>query len=194
MPAFSGAWASARLSTSPASRSRPVCTRASPEADQRVQMLRVGGDDRLVDPDRPVGVPHPGVEPPDPDSCVDVIGVGGGERLKPLERGGMRPGCGRVAPPGRGNRRRAARLWLGARRRSPGTRPSTSASIPPQLAAGGATGLLHTERLHQVSVTGATTFWMGASSYSRCCCNSAAFYTDLPGPTPAVRFFRRSCA
>ena len=27
------------------------------QADQRVQVLRVGGDDRLVDADRPVGVP-----------------------------------------------------------------------------------------------------------------------------------------
>ena len=96
MPAFSGARASARLSTSPASRSRAGLHQGVAEADQRVQMLRVGGDDRLVDPDRPVGVSHPGVEPPDPDPCVDVIGVGGGERLKPLERGGMRPGAGEL--------------------------------------------------------------------------------------------------
>ena len=97
-------------------------------------MLRLGGDDRLVDPDRPVGV-----APSRRGAARSRPGRRrhrGWRRRAPETARARRHTTrrGRVVPPGRGHRRRAARLWLEARRRSPGTRPSTSASIPPQLA------------------------------------------------------------
>ena len=56
------------------------------EADQRVDVLRLRRDNRLIDVGRPLGMSHLRVQPRNPQPRVDVVGVERRERLKLFQR------------------------------------------------------------------------------------------------------------
>ena len=61
------------------------------ETDQGIHLLGVGRENRLVDRHGPLVISHPRVQPRNPDSRLDVVGVCRRERLKALERRPVRP-------------------------------------------------------------------------------------------------------
>jgi hypothetical protein len=64
------------------------------EADQGVQVLRLHGKDRLIDVDGVLRMSELGVQARNPQTGLDVVGVGRGQGLKLLQRGGIGTGIG----------------------------------------------------------------------------------------------------
>jgi hypothetical protein len=59
------------------------------QSDQRIQVLWLHCQNRSIDVDRVLRMSHLGMQPRDPEPCLDVVRIGRGDRLKLLQRAGI---------------------------------------------------------------------------------------------------------